>query len=133
MNFFVSKFSRNITIRYAQSKTLSYCSFTNTRFTNKARVIFCSSTKNLRYTINFTFSTDNSINLTIFSFSYKVCTIKIKKFTFFVFLFIFFLLFLFIVFIFKLFFRIRKRIIFTIIIFRTKCTTKKILQKIRRH
>ncbi|MPM08750.1 hypothetical protein SDC9_55064 [bioreactor metagenome] len=72
VNYFVFKIFRNITFDDPVCKTFSYGCFTDTRFTDKDRVVFCTAGKDLQQTSDFFITTDDRIK---FPFQSKIVQI----------------------------------------------------------
>ena len=81
VNFFVSKTCRYLSLGNFDCKALCYSGFADARLTDKARVIFCSSAKNLNCTCNLAFSADNIIDFALLSTFGKIGTVSIEEFS----------------------------------------------------
>ena len=79
INFLICKTGRHLTLCNLNCKSLCYSGFADTRLTDKARVIFSSSAKNLDSTCNLAFSADNIIYFALLCTLGKIGAIGVKE------------------------------------------------------
>src|SRR4030095_15150413 len=60
-NAFIKQYAGNFTLNDTQCKSFNDCSFTYTWFADKDRVVLFAAGKDLRYSFNFSFATNNGI------------------------------------------------------------------------